>query len=269
MYEVIKNTINYLLSPNLCIVCEKLIESNVDDSLDFQKVSKHFCKSCYINLPLTENHAEIKNEILKNIKIEDLYVDNFYSLLNKMQDDKYIKLIYGLKYEKRQDIAKTIAYLLNKMNINKEQTSENISFLYNYNVFIPVPIHYARKRERGFNQAELIANELSKLSKVPTQLLIKRTKNNQTQTKLTQKERQKNITNIFSLYTKSYFKTYSKINFINTFSDDILNFVEENKSKKVLIIDDVLTTGATVNSIAKELKNLGFSHIDVLTYIKA
>jgi competence protein ComFC len=133
--------------------------------------------------------------------------------------------------------------------------SINQDIINTYKYLIPVPLHYARLRERGFNQSLLIAEEISKNTKIPINLIINRNKNNQTQTKLSKVERKINISDIFKVNRND------KINF------DKISLT--NELDRVLIIDDVLTTGATVNSIAKELSNLGFKNIDVATLLKA
>lgn len=256
MFDLFKNTINYVLSPSVCIVCDKLIEfysinEFKTNNINLTNISQHLCKSCYYNIPLISNHYETKTTILKNIKVDELYVDNFYSLIDNKLDDRYIQLIYELKYHKRQIVSQTIGKLITQMLFN----SINQDIINTYKYLIPVPLHYARLRERGFNQSLLIAEEISKNTKIPINLIINRNKNNQTQTKLSKVERKINISDIFKVNRND------KINF------DKISLT--NELDRVLIIDDVLTTGATVNSIAKELSNLGFKNIDVATLLKA
>jgi outer membrane receptor for monomeric catechols len=87
-----KNTINYILSPSVCTVCDKLIEfysinEFKKNDINLTNISKHLCKSCYYNIPLISNHNETKTTILKNIKVDELYVDIFYSLIDNKIDD--------------------------------------------------------------------------------------------------------------------------------------------------------------------------------------
>lgn len=258
MIGKIKNTLNYILSPKVCLVCKGLIENNNllenpfinnPDPNRQTQIQNYICNKCYYNLPLNLNINDTKIEILKNISINDLYIDNFYALIDNKLDDRYIQIIYELKYSKRQNIAELIGELMAPMLIKNKDNNENNE---NYDYLIPVPIHNARLRFRGFNQAELIANQISKITKIPVNILIDRKINNQTQTKLTQIERKLNISNVF--------KATNQIENLKP---------QELQNKNALIIDDVLTTGATVNSIAKELKNIGFNKIDVATFIKA
>jgi len=103
-----------------------------------------------------------------------------------------------------------------------------------------VPLHPTKERERGFNQSELIARQLSLLSGIELSSgLILRQKYTKSQTKLGRKERSENISGAF-------------------FTNDSLI------GKSVLIVDDVITTGATLNECAKILKQAGCRKVDVI-----
>ena len=107
-----------------------------------------------------------------------------------------------------------------------------------YDMIIPVPIHKNRQKERGYNQSELIAKEFENYKNI----LIK-TKHTKPQSILTGKEREDNIKNVY--------------------------IVNENVvGKNVLLIDDVYTTGATVNECSRVLKLSKAKNIDVLTIAK-
>lgn len=101
-------------------------------------------------------------------------------------------------------------------------------------VLIPIPLHPARKRKRGYNQAELLALELKKLSGLPVDTgYLARTKSTQPQKQLDQKERRKNMKTAFKIL-----------------ENDV-------KYKKVLLIDDIYTTGSTMDAAARILKENG------------
>ena len=118
--------------------------------------------------------------------------------------------------------------------------------LNSYDTIIPVPISKQRRKERGYNQSELIAKELSKYlqGKYEEKILIK-TKNIIAQSKLNKEQRQKNIKDAYKLFEK-----------------------EKVKNKKVLLIDDIYTTGNTVNECCKTICNSNVKKIDVLTIAK-
>lgn len=111
---------------------------------------------------------------------------------------------------------------------------------------VPVPLHAGRLRERGFNQSLLIARELSRLTSLPLIYdRLKRTRDTGQQVGLKALERKKNVTGAFTLVEPGLFK-----------------------GKKVLLVDDVITTGATLNECAKVLKRSG-AEVVALTVARA
>lgn len=105
-------------------------------------------------------------------------------------------------------------------------------------VLVPVPLHSRRKRWRGFNQAELLARDLSKRFKHPYVDLLVRNRYTQPQVELKSDDRKKNILGAFS--------------------------VRQNQSlrgKKIILVDDIFTTGATMKECAKVLKHAGASEV--------
>lgn len=136
-------------------------------------------------------------------------------------------LIHALKYHSNLAIAPVLANLL----LEKTNATEPPDFI------IPMPLHPVRLRERGFNQALEIAQYLSSSNKI--KLLpdsCTRVRNTLSQTGLPWKDRQKNIRDAFSC----------KMDF---------------SSKHIAIVDDVMTTGATLNEIAKILRNCGATKV--------
>ncbi|PKN76523.1 MAG: amidophosphoribosyltransferase [Deltaproteobacteria bacterium HGW-Deltaproteobacteria-10] len=112
-----------------------------------------------------------------------------------------------------------------------------------YSLFIPVPLHIKRLRERGFNQSLLLANKLGRKYNLPVNFsLLKRCKSTLTQTGLKKAEREKNVKGAF-------------------FVTDRKKVAGEN----IILIDDVYTTGATLNECAGELLKSGAQKVAVLT----
>lgn len=107
---------------------------------------------------------------------------------------------------------------------------------------IPVPLHFSRRRSRGFNQAELLAKELGKLIGVIVETdVVVRIKKTDPQKKLSHKERQGNLKGAFGVRT------------------------DWKPAGTVLIIDDIYTTGNTIHRIAKVLKKAGVQKVFFLT----
>ncbi len=146
------------------------------------------------------------------------------------------QLIKEFKYYNKKRLGKLMAELMfqywKELNIQGEFT------------VIPVPIHKNRRKERKYNHMDITGEELSKLTnyKINKNFLI-RIKDTQKQYKLHKSERIKNIKDAFSL----------------NLSENI------EQSENLLIIDDITSTGITVEEIVKLLKNNGYNHITVLT----
>lgn len=104
-------------------------------------------------------------------------------------------------------------------------------------VIAPVPLFWWKHMRRGYNQAALLANIISQDTGISTQPMLKRVKNTRTQTRLDTKARQDNVHNAFV-----------------TCAADI-------KDKKIILVDDVLTTGVTINECARVLKQAGAAEI--------
>ena len=115
----------------------------------------------------------------------------------------------------------------------------NTENIWNESILIPVPMEKKKMKNRGYNQSEELAKELSKILQIPLSLnnLIK-IKQTLPQIKLSAKERQENLKNAFSI-----------------------NNPEELKNKKIFLVDDVYTTGSTMEECAKTLKESGAKQV--------
>jgi ComF family protein len=109
-------------------------------------------------------------------------------------------------------------------------------------VIVPVPLHKIRLDERGYNQSELLARELSYRLNIFMSKALRRVRNTTTQTALHKEERIENVKGAFKV----------------TYKDTIVG-------KNVLLVDDVLTTGATLDECAKVLKENGAKDVYVAT----
>ena len=123
---------------------------------------------------------------------------------------------------------------------------------------IPVPMHYARRIVRGVNNPEFLAEEFGRSLKIPVLSgLVRRTRSTNVQFELTPKQRALNVKNAFQLRS-GFWKCLRRIS-----SREIL------AGKKVLLADDILTTGATTNEIARLLHTSGVAAVDVCVFARA
>lgn len=149
------------------------------------------------------------------------------------------KLILNYKFNGKSYLYKTIVNFLLK-------NEKFFPILKSYDTIIPVPISQKRRKERGYNQSELIAREMArKMEMEYVNRCLFKTKNIVEQSKLNKEERQKNIQGVYQLYKP-----------------------EIIRNKKVLLIDDIYTTGSTVNECSKMLREAKPEKIGVFTIAK-
>ena len=148
-------------------------------------------------------------------------------------------LVHGLKYHSKPWLAHSMA-AQTAYHVQRLCREKDIQCL------VPVPIHETRLAERGYNQAWLLAEELSRYEGVPPVIqLLDRVKNTEPQNKLTRQERAMNVKAAFSINPSA---------------------LAEGLPQRVLLIDDVLTTGNTLNACARSLLSEGVEVVAVATY---
>ena len=191
------------------------------------KISNKFiCNSCESSIQLL-TESQIISEFQRKFSHDNI-IDDYTSLFLFEEGDALQKLIHALKYEKKFKVGIFLGQKLGNYK-NKIIKSWNADFI------IPIPLFNLKRVERGFNQSFYIAKGLSKETKIPIENnLVKRTKNTVSQTALNLTERKENLRRAF-----------------------ILNKKRKVQGKRVIIIDDVITTGATVSELARILKESG------------
>jgi len=222
-----------LIFPKTCFHCEISLKIN----------ERFLCSECEKKLTLLEVICPVcgapkTEENCRVCETNNFQFDKARSIF--LFNEIVQKLIHEFKYNEMTKIAKyfgkyTQRYLVKFHPFDK------------IDIIAPVPLHKVRKRDRGFNQAELLAKEISQnmyWNCIPT--LIRRTRFTETQTKLKKSERQVNVAKAFNINSKI-----------------------DLKGKNILLVDDVFTTGATTNSIAKVLKEHKADKVYVLTVGRA
>ena len=220
MWTRIKNFFLDLLFPVYCLGCN-------------QKKS-FICQKCIDKIPLcSPGFYHGKSYSLDKLLIA---VNYHHPLIKKaIHRFKYFPYIHSL--------AKNLAALLIKLVKNSPQT---ISYLSKNNfVLIPVPLASRKLAQRGFNQAEALAKELSQKFNWPLNAkLLKKTKNTRSQTKLNYKERKRNIKNVFTV-------------------------LDTECPKNIILVDDIFTTGVTLQETAKTLRRAGAKKIWAIVLAKS
>lgn len=150
-------------------------------------------------------------------------------------NDVMRRSIAMFKYHNRREYAKFYA---------EEMANSCARFLKRCapDVIVPVPVHKKKKRQRGFNQAELVAKELGKLLHIPVDSsYVLRTEDTTPQKELTRQERKKNLKKAFHIAS------------------------EKRPYQRVLLIDDIYTTGATVDAVSEALKKAHVKNVFFLS----
>ncbi len=111
-----------------------------------------------------------------------------------------------------------------------------------FDVIVPMPMHWLRRWQRGFNQAELLAQDLSRRTHLPVRNAARRVKHGRVQAGLTNAKRRLNVAGAFRVTHPSWVM-----------------------GQRVLLIDDVMTTGSTASACARILKRAGAAHVSLLT----
>lgn len=145
-------------------------------------------------------------------------------------------LIHLFKYSQMRPLAGKLSQLLERALPIDDR----------YDAIVSVPLHWRRRWQRGFNQADLLAREVSKRRRIPVLNALRRTKATVNQSGLTSAARRLNIAGAF--------QPRPGVNL---------------QGKKVLLIDDVFTTGATAGACARALKKAGAGSVSLLTLARA
>lgn len=228
----IKGIFNLFL-PQLCLSCgSKVDKSDILCSECLTKIEEYHKNACtFCGVELTNTH--ICESCKKVYPFDDVFSGYTFSLVIQ-------KLIHDFKYNEFIKNGHWLAYHFGERLINTAMVSE-IDYI------IPVPLHRTKKRGRGFNQSDVIADALSERIKIPVlKKTVIRKKFTKTQTALKKEEREQNVSRAFSLR-----------------NPDML------KKKSVVLVDDVLTTGSTMKSIALLLRENLINKVYIATLARA
>ena len=174
-------------------------------------------------------YKEIKQYLNKNEIDEYYYVFKYEGLIRKLLIEyKFFDATYILNF------------FVNEI-IKNEKIIGKIFF---YDIIIPVPMSIKKERKRGYNQTFLIASKLAKKLKKKCYKALCKKEGIKQQAKLNRIERMQNVKDAF---------------YINKYYIDLI------KNKNIMLLDDIYTTGATVNECVKVLKNNGVNNIFVIT----
>nr|MBW1795956.1 ComF family protein [Deltaproteobacteria bacterium] len=245
----------YAIFPPMCFICstyydsrEASIGTDASDPVSDLTVP-YFCESCREGLlPIASPFCSrcglpfISREGDNHTCSECLLGKKYYRKARAfgIYDGSLMEAIHLLKYRKKTSISRPLSALA-------RETFFRFWDINTIDLLVSVPLHVKRLRERGFNQAHLLIRRWAKQEGISLDgLTLSRSRWTEPQTSLSRAERRKNIKGAFSV-----------------------RHPERIKGRKVLLVDDVYTTGATVNECARVLMKAGAEFVDVLTLARA
>ncbi len=220
-----------LLFPLRCVICAKSLEADN---------KRHLCLGCWNKIRLVKEPICSKCGRYSTVSpCSDCRIRGFrFSKARSagIYDGVLRECIHLLKYNRKTYLAKPLANLM-------VSSSGSDSFLKGCDFIVPVPLYPRKEREREFNQSELLAREVGRIVAIPLSIgNLRKVKSTPSQTKLKQKERLENVKGVFRVKNPALFS-----------------------GKCLLLIDDLFTTGATVNECSKVLLKSGVREVRVLT----
>ncbi|MFG4004454.1 amidophosphoribosyltransferase [Flavobacterium aquidurense] len=218
---------NYLINlffPKVCAGCHTILISN----------ETVLCTTCRHEMPLTQYHLDPKNEAVKKF-YGKIAIEHASALLYFNKKGIVQELIHNLKYRGHEEIGTVLG------NWYVEDLKELVLET-PFDMVIPVPLHPKKFRERGYNQVTTFGKAVAQGLNIDYDgTVLYRKKYSKTQSKKNLAGRSDNIENIFDVIT-----------------------AEENQNKHFLIVDDVLTTGATLEACARALLKIPGAKISIV-----
>lgn len=207
------NSLFNLFFPQACLCCSQFLSEN----------ETIICSHCRHEIPLTNQHLHLENEALSKF-YGRLPLEHISSLMYFYKKGIVQQLIHNLKYYGHQEVGS----LIGNWYGHELKSCEKLK---NIDAIVPIPLHRKKLRTRGYNQVTTFGHTLSNQLNCPfDETILKRIQHSKTQT-------------FKNLLSRNEFKSH-------TFQAD---FTTEHHNKHYLLIDDVITTGATLEAAGKAL----------------
>jgi len=214
-----------LFFPNTCCGCGNHLV----------KGERILCLTCLHDMPYTDFHLQDDNVIAKRFwgRAE---VHAATALLHFQKGNKVQQLIHQLKYNERDDVGVYLGEIMGKQ-LKHADAFKDVALV------VPVPLHWRKKLKRGYNQSACFAQGIATEMSIETSTdLLQRARHTQTQTKKTREERWLNVKDVFALSNP-----------------------EKHQGKHILLVDDVVTTGATLEACAQALLQIPGARVSIAT----
>lgn len=220
-----------LLFPQDCLACHELLARG----------ETTICTDCRVNLPYTNSHlltgpeSELLNRFYNKVPVK-----HALAFLSFTRSGRVQQLLHALKYKGHEEIGEILG------NWYGADLKEN-NYQEQFDLIIPVPLHRQKLRKRGYNQSDSFAKGLAQVLEIPWQSdVLARLADSSTQTKKTRLERWQNVGQLFTVAQPAAVQ-----------------------NQRILLVDDVMTTGATLEACALVLLEAGAQKVSVATIAAA
>ena len=184
-----------------------------------------------LDLPKSNYHRERENPFFHKFSGR-IPVRFVMTLFKFVKSGKVQHLLHALKYKNQPEIG---------VQLGRVYGADLEEYKNQFDVIVPVPLHPSKRRKRGYNQSEEFGKGLGEILEIPcTEKFLKRVKATATQTKKSKLNRWENVSEVFEVEQK-----------------------EELKGKRVLLVDDVVTTGATLEACGQKLLEAGCGDVSI------
>jgi ComF family protein len=226
--EVVEDFLT-MLFPRYCLMCK--------DSL--VKAEEHICLHCQYNLPFTNYHLRPENDLAKRF-LGKIHLKHALAYLKFIKGGKVQRILHQLKYNGKPGVGELMGRWYGVELANHGYHKE-------FDLIVPVPLHLAKLKARGYNQCDPFAKGLSEILQVEWDAqLLYRVKASETQTKKKRFARWENVNTIFQI-----------------------DATKDIQGKRILIVDDVITTGATLEACAQIILDHGGKEVSVAAIASA
>jgi ComF family protein len=217
-----------LFFPNTCAGCMGPLA----------KGENMICTTCILEMPQTNQHLDTANSLYQRLSYR-MQIEQAMALFKFSKSSRVQQILHSLKYKNQPEIG----VVLGKVFGEKIRMAGTL----HVDAILPVPLHPARKRVRGYNQSDVFAEGLSEKLEVPAlDNVLERKVKTETQTRKTKLRRWQNVSEVFHVKKP-----------------------ELIAGKKILLVDDVITTGATLEACAQTLLDTGCASVSIACLAEA